>query len=268
MELTPRLRWAATDTLTLVGRQLTRVRRHPGELAGAFIFPAILVLLFGYIFGSAVTVPGGGDYREYLLPGLFGMSALTSMMTTMLMTATDAGRGVMDRFRSMPTARSAVPIAQALYDVQLGLVSMAIMSLIGLVVGWSPHRGVLPTVGAYALIMLLRSALSWAGVWLGLVVKNEEAADQLGPLVLPISMTSNSFVPTDHMPGWLQVVCDWNPVSALVAALRDLFGDPGAPGAHAAWPEAHPVLTTFLWTGLIYAVFVPLAVREIGRAHV
>lgn len=254
-----RLRWGFQDGITLVGRQLMRVRRHPGELIGALVFPALMVVMFGYVFGSAITVPGGGNYREYLMPGLFGMTALTAVMGTMMLTATDASRGVMDRFRSMPVVRSAVPIAQAAFDVVGGIISMTIMTVLALLVGWSPHLGVLRTVAAFGLIMLMRSALSWVGIYIGLVVKNEQTADQLVPLVFPISMTSNSFVPTDHMPAWLRAVSDWNPVSALVAALRDLFGNPGT--AHPAWPEQHAVLVTLLWSALLFAVFVPLSVR-------
>ena len=257
-----RTRWGLQDGLTLVGRQLLRVRRHPGELIGALVFPALMVVMFGYVFGSAITVPGGGNYREYLMPGLFGMTALTAVMGTMMLTATDASRGVMDRFRSMPVVRSAVPVAQATYDVVGGLIAMSIMGVLALVVGWSPHRGIALTAAGFGLIVLMRSALSWVGIYLGLVVKNEETADQLVPLIFPISMTSNSFVPTEHMPAWLRAISDWNPVSALVAALREMFGNPGAGTAHAAWPEAHPVLTTLFWSALLFAVFVPLSVRS------
>ncbi len=258
-----RARWGAQDCLTLVGRQAMRIRHQPGELVGALVFPALLVVMFGYIFGSAITVPGGGNYREYLMPGLFGMTALTSVMATMTLTATDASRGVMDRFRSMPVVRAAVPVAQAVFDVTSGVISMVIMTALALVVGWSPHRGVLHTAAAFGLLMLMRSALSWAGIYLGLVVKNEETADQLVPLIFPISMTSNSFVPTDHMPAWLRAISDWNPVSALVAALRDLFGNPGATAR--AWPEQHAVLTTLIWSAVLLAVFVPLSVRSYRR---
>lgn len=256
-----RVRWGISDTLVLIGRQLMRVRRHPGELVGALVFPALMVVMFGYIFGSAIKVPGGGNYREYLMPGLFAMTALTSVMATSVLTATDAARGVMDRFRSMPVVRSAVPFAQAGFDITGGIIATTIMATLALVVGWSPHRGPAMTAAGFGLIMLMRCALSWAGIYLGLVVKNEETADQLVPLIFPISMTSNSFVPTDNMPVWLRAISDWNPISALVAALRELFGNPGAPTASAAWPEAHPIMVTLGWSALLFAVFVPLSVR-------
>ncbi|MFI0408970.1 ABC transporter permease [Actinomadura sp. 3N508] len=263
-----RLYWTLTDGLTLIGREFARLRREPGELIGALIFPATMVVLFGYVFGSAIAVPGGGNYREYLMPGLFAMVTFTATMAVTLRVATDASRGVMDRFRSMPVARSAVPFGQTGAEILSGILGMAIMAGAGLLVGWRAHGGVWPTVEAFGLLALMRYALSWAGCYLGLVVKNEQTADQLIPLVFPVTMLSNSFVPTGGMPTVLQVIADWNPVSALTAACRDLFGNPGAPaagpGADPAWPLAHPVAATLGWSVLL-AVFVPLSVRTYQR---
>src|SRR5205814_196168 len=131
-----RLRWTTLDGLTLVGREVSHIRRAPGELVGAIIFPALMVLMFGYVFGSAISVPGGGNYREYLMPGLFAMVAFTAVMSTTMTVATDAARGVMDRFRAMPVARSAVPLGWTGSDVLLGLVGTVMMVICGLAVGW------------------------------------------------------------------------------------------------------------------------------------
>jgi ABC-2 type transport system permease protein len=248
-----RLRWTFADGLTLVGRELGRLRQEPGELVAALIFPAVMVVLFGYVFGSAIQVPGGGDYREYLMPGLFSMVTFSSLM------------GVMDRFRSMPMARLAVPFGQTGADLLTGLLMLAIMVGAGLLVGWQPHRGLIPTAQAFLLMMVLRYALSWAGVYVGLVVRNDQVADQLVPLFLPFTMLSNSFVPTDGMPGWLRFLADWNPVSALTAASRELFGNPGATSGDVAWPLAHPVAAVLLWSAALLVVFVPLSVRAYER---
>ncbi|MFC6880986.1 MULTISPECIES: ABC transporter permease [Actinomadura] len=263
--LAGRLRWTAADGLTLVGREFSRLRQEPGELVGQLVFPAIMVVLFGYVFGSAIKVPGGGDYREYLMPGLFAMVTFTALMGVTMRIATDASRGVMDRFRSMPMARSAVPFGQVGADVPTALLAMLIMALIGLLVGWQPHRGALPTAEAFALLLLMRYALCWVGCYVGLVVKNEQTADQLVPLVFPVAMLSNSFVPTGGMPAWLQSIADWNPVSALTAACRDLFGNPGAPTGDLAWPIAHPATAVLLWSVGLLIVFVPLSVRTFQR---
>ncbi|MBT2211991.1 MULTISPECIES: ABC transporter permease [Actinomadura] len=260
-----RLRWTLTDGLTLVGREVGRIRQEPGELVAALIFPAIMVVLFGYVFGSAISVPGGGNYREYLMPGLFAMVTFTSTMAVTMRVATDASRGVMDRFRSMPMARSAVPFGQTGADILSGVLAMVIMAAAGLLVGWRAHRGIVPTAEAFLLLALMRYALGWAGCYLGLMVRNEQTADQLIPLVFPVTMVSNSFVPTGGMPAALQAIADWNPVSALTAACRQLFGNPGAPAGDPAWPVAHPVLASVLWSVALLAVFMPLSVRTYQR---
>ncbi|HZE33000.1 MAG TPA: ABC transporter permease [Actinoallomurus sp.] len=257
-----RIRWGLLDGTTVVWRNLAQLKSQPGELIGALVFPAIMIVLFGYVFGSAIRVPGGGNYREYLLPGLFAMTALTSLMGTMMAVATDASKGVMDRFRSMPMARSAVPFGQVGADIIIGVVGMVILVGCGLAVGWRVHHGILSALAAFGLLILLRYALSWAGVFFGLLVKNEETADQLVPLIFPFSMLSNSFVPTAGMPAWLRAISEWNPVSAVVAACRGLFGNPGAPAGHVALPLQHPVIASLVWSAALLVIFVPLAVHR------
>lgn len=262
--LLDRLRWTVQDGLTMIGRRLVQIRHTPGELIAALIFPIVMIVLFGYVFGSAIQVPGGGNYREYLMPGLFAMATFAGVMGNVMMVAADVSRGVMDRFRSMPIARWAVPFGQSGADLLISVLTTGMMVVCGLAVGWRAHEGIGRTLAAFALILLMRFALGWVGIWIGLTVKSEEAADQMMPLVFPVTMLSNTFVPTDGMPGWLQTVCDWNPVSALVAALRDLFGNPGA-GAGDAWPLQHPILACFGWSLFLLAVFVPLSIRAYAR---
>jgi ABC-2 type transport system permease protein len=259
------VRWAFADGLALVGRELERLRREPGEIVAALVFPVVMVVLFGYVFGSAIEVPGGGDYREYLMPGLFSMVAFTSVQGVMTRTAADASRGVMDRFRSMPTARLAMPFAHTGADSVVGVPFLAIMAGTGLLVGWRPHLGLASTVEAFLLIALLRYALSWVGVQVGLMARDERVVAQLAPLLLPVTMLSNAFVPTGGMPGWLRFLADWNPVSALTAASRELFGNPGLPSGDVAWPQAHPVAAVLLWSAALLAVFVPWSARTFTR---
>ncbi|MFE9066538.1 ABC transporter permease [Streptomyces violaceusniger] len=182
------------------------------------------------------------------------------------MVGRESSRGVMDRFRSMPMARLAVPFGHTGADSLIGLPLLAAMVGTGLLVGWQPHRGLIPAVEAFLLMMLLRYALSWAGAYVGLLAKNEQTVAQLVPLFLPITMMSNAFVPTDGMPHWLRFLADWNPVSALTAAARDLFGNPGmSTSGHTAWPLTHPVAAVLLWAAALLAVFVPLALRAYLR---
>ena len=241
--LISRIRWALTDGMIVAWRDLRHLKYQPGELVGALAFPAILVLLFGYVFGSAISVPGG-DYRAYLMPGLFAMAAFTGVIATTVIVAGDAAKGVMDRFRSMPMARVAVPFGQTGADLLAGTVAQAGMVACALAVGWRTHASVADILTAAGLLVLLRYAVSWVGVLIGLSVRNEETADRLVPLIFPITMISNTFVPTAHMPAWLRAISDWNPVSALVAALRHLLGGAAAPVAPGAWPLTHPVLAT------------------------
>jgi len=262
-----RLKWTLKDGATVVGRDLGHLRREPGQLIAALLFPAILVLLFGYIFGSAIKVPGGGNYREYLMPGLFAMTAVTGIIGTTLGIAADVSKGVMDRFRSMPMARSAVPFGQTGSDILVGIIGLVIMAGCGLAVGWRAHNGFWQTLAGFALLISARYAISWGGVLLGLSVKSEETADQLVPLVFPITMIGNAFVPTTGMPTWLRIISEWNPVSALTGACRQLFGNPGAHIGHGALPLQHPIAATLIWIAVLLALFVPLSVRKYGTKN-
>jgi ABC-2 type transport system permease protein len=254
-----------TDSWILVRRELWHLKAQPGQLVGALVFPAAMVVLFGYVFGSAIGVPGSTNYREYLMPGLFSMISVMSIMLSAMAVAGDKQKGVMDRFRSMPMARLAVPFGQAGADGLIGLVQIAIMAGCGLVVGWRAHAGLGHTLGALGLIVVFRAAMTWIGIYLGLAVKNEKSIDTFGPLMFPVTMIGNTFVPTGHMPAWLRTLADWNPISALTEASRRLFGNPGAGLGH-AWPLHHPVLATLGWSLILLAVFVPLAVRRFRAA--
>ncbi|SFQ07189.1 ABC-2 type transport system permease protein [Amycolatopsis arida] len=266
LDRTGALRAALGDEFTVLSRNLLKLRHHPGQIVATFAFPLISVILFGYVFGSAIPIPGGGNYREYLMPGLFVMGVVFGLMGSLTVIAKDNGLGVMDRFRSMPMARSAVPFGQTAADLIVAAGSLLIMAGCGLLFGWRAHNGLGATLGAFGLLLLLQYAVSWVGVYLGSLIKDEETAAKIGPLVMPVTMISNVFVPTDGMPAVLRAVADWNPVSAAVAACRELFGNPGLPGGDVPWPLAHPVAATIGWSVLLLVIFVPLAVRRFRTA--
>lgn len=255
---------ALGDGWVIVRRDLAHYRYAPTELVGHLAFPVVMVILFGYILGSAIQVPGG-NYREYLMPGLFVFGQVTVAASAAVATADDTARGVMDRLRAMPIARFAVPSGRAGAEVATGILGLAALAVCGLIVGWQPHRGPAYTTAAFALLLLMRYAMSWVGVYLGLLVKNPGTADSLVPLTFPIAMLSNALVPTDGMPGWLQTIANYNPVSCLTQAVRELFGNPTVPAE--AWPLQHPVIATLAWTLIILAVFVPLATHRYRTAH-
>jgi ABC-2 type transport system permease protein len=220
---------------TVTGRDLAHWARQPATLVLNLAFMVMVVLLFGYLFGGAMTVPGGGSYREFLMPGMFALSMLFGVESTMAAVTTDAARGVTDRFRAMPMARSAVVAGRSAAD----------------------------TLAAVGLLLLLRFALIWVGVYLGLLVRNPEAVVAVQILVWPLGFLSNAIAPTATMPGWLGAVAEWNPLSATVAATRELFGNPGWGGA--SWADQHALLLAVAWPLLILAVFLPLAVHRWQR---
>jgi ABC-2 type transport system permease protein len=254
------------DSLTLVERKLLQLRHQPGTIVAMLLVPAAMVVLFGYVFGSAIRVPGGGNYREYLMPGLFVMTSMFALSAAMVDVAADRGRGVTDRLRSMPTSRMAAPFGQTGADAVTGLCGLAILLVCGLAVGWRAHDGLGRAAAAIGVLVLFRYTMSWVGTYLGLLLPSEQVADSLSPLTLPLSMLSNAFVPTDGMPAWLRAICEWNPISAAVAACRSLFGNPGMPAAGGSWPLSHPLAASLLWAAALLAVFVPLSVRRCARA--
>ena len=262
--VTTGLRWNVSDVLTVTGRHLLRLKHAPGLIVGSLMFPLAFVVLFGFVFGSAIPIDGGVNYREYLIPGLMVMTIFTGIMATMIAVAKDNTLGVMDRFRSMPVARSSILIGQTLADLISTTVVLGFMMVCGLVVGWRVHTGLLSFLAAYGVLLLLQFAASWVGVYLGTIVKDVETAGKLGPLIMPLTMISNVFVPTGNMPVVLRAISDWNPVSSGVAAARQLFGNGGPAPADAAWPLTHPVLATVLWSLLLLAIFAPLSVRRFG----
>ncbi|MEO6629267.1 MAG: ABC transporter permease [Aquihabitans sp.] len=262
-----RLHWTVADAWTVMRRNLDRLRSQPGAVAAELMFPAIMILLFGYVLGSAISVPDGGNYRLYLLPGLFAMTAVSGGMSTMISVAADAGRGVMDRFRTMPMARSAVLVGQTGADIVIGVVGITVMAVFGLIIGWHPTNGIGPAAFAFGLLIAFRYTASWGGSLLGLTL-SEKTADEIIPLLFPITMLSNAFVPTGNMPTVLRVMAEWNPVSALVSASRELFMGPNSvvTGAEVALPLRHPIVTTLLWIIALLVTFVALSVRRYRAA--
>jgi ABC transporter DrrB family efflux protein len=223
--------------------------------------PLIFVLLFVYVFGSAIKVPGGGNYHEYLIGGMFGMALVGTAQGTAVGVSTDMATGLIDRFRSLPISRSAVLAGRVIADLLTEVIAILVLVITGLAVGWRIHSGVGHALLAFGLCLLIAFAMTWVGACAGMLVKNPEAAAAVGFIFfLPLVFVSNTFVPTQGMPAWLRVVADWNPVSAVASSCRDLFGNPNPSSNIAAWPMQHPELATVLWSIGLLAVFAPLAV--------
>jgi len=172
---------------------------------------------------------------------------------------------VVDRFRSLPITRAAIPFGQATATSVYGLASFVLMGLCGLAVGWRIDRGAGDALAALGLLVAFQFAMTWVGMYLGLVIGSEETASQASILIFPVTMLSNVFVPTAGMPAWLRAIADWNPVSALAAAVRHLFGNPTVP-AGGVWPLEHPITASLIWTAVLLAVFVPLCSARYARS--
>jgi len=258
-----RLRWAAVDGWTITRRDLAHWARQPGLVAVGLLFPVMIVLMFGYLFGGGISVPGGGNYREFLMPGMFAMTMVFGIEATFTAVSTDAARGVTDRFRSMPMAGSAVVVGRSAADMLNSVAGLAVMAACGLAVGWQWHNGVGDALLAFGLLLLLRFALLWMGIYLGLAVGNPEALMAVQILVWPLGFLSNIYASPESMPGWLGAVAEWNPISATVAAARELFGNPGHGGD--SWVADHALLMAVVWPALFLAIFVPLSIRRYRR---
>ncbi|GAA0946067.1 ABC transporter permease [Pseudonocardia zijingensis] len=260
------LGWLAADSATLARRYLTHLRHQPAEIANAIGFPILMVLMFAFLLGGMMTVPGGGDYRQALLPGLFTLTMLFGLSTTMIAVVTDAQRGITDRFRSMPMAHGAVLIGRAVADLVVSAIALGVLLLVALAVGWRADGGAGAVVAAIGLLLLLRLALLWVGIYLGLLVRTPGAVTAVQVFEWPFAFLSGLFVAPASMPAVVSAVAEWNPISSTAAATRELFGNPGWGGE--SWVAQHPVLMAVVWPLLIIAVFGPLSVhryREMSR---
>ncbi|MGW3013710.1 ABC transporter permease [Streptomyces sp. NPDC001219] len=255
--------WAVADCLTIVRRDLTHLVMQPVILVWQLGYPIVSVLLFVYVFGSAMDVGGGADYATFALPGMFTMTMSFGFMNTAVAVAAEREKGVTDRFRSLPMAQSAVVSGRGVSDVISASVDLVVLAVIAVAVGWRSHGGPAATLAAFGLLLLLRFALIWVGVYLGLLVPGQETAGGLYAVAFPFGMISSVFTPPSMMPDWLGTLAMWNPVSSTAGAVRELFGNPATTGG--SWVEQHPLLMAVLWPAVLTAVFLPLAVRRFRR---
>ncbi|TDP91137.1 ABC transporter permease [Labedaea rhizosphaerae] len=259
------LRFAVTDGWTITRRDLLHWRRAPSIAVITLLFPVLLLLMFSYLLGGGMAVPDGGDYREFLVPGMAAMVMLFGLETTFTSVATDATRGITDRFRSLPMSPSAVVLGRAGADLLQSLATIAVLIGAGLLVGWRWHNGLGPALGALAMLILLRIALLAVGIFLGLLAADPQAVVAMQILVWPFGFLSNVFTSPATMPGWLGTIADANPVSATVAAVRELCGNPGWPGT--SWFAENATLLAVVWPLVLLAIFFPLAVRRYQRLN-
>jgi ABC-2 type transport system permease protein len=255
----------AQDTMALTGRHMRHIARVPEKLIGVTVGPVVLVLVFGYLFGSAMSVPGV-NYREYIMAGIFTQVMFSAVGTTAAGVSADLNNGLVDRFRSLPMSRFAVLLGRTVSDLLMTALSCVVMAVVGALIGWRAHHGVLKIVAGFALLLLLGFTMCWLGALLGLVVRSPEAVNSVAMLLtMPFIFLSNAFVPLNGLPRWLQVLAEWNPISAVVASCRRLWGNQAQATEH-AFPTDHPVFVSCVVLGVMLALVVPLAARAYQRA--
>ena len=257
---------AIKDGLIITKRQLLQLSRVPEVLIFSTIQPVMFVLLFRYVFGGAIDTPGT-DYVQFLMPGIFVQTVAFTLATTSVGLAMDMTKGLIDRFRSLPIARSAVILGRTLGDATLNIVVLLVMAITGVVVGWRPSSGIVSILAGFLLLMLFGYAMSWIGILIGLSVRDARTANNLVFLIVfPMTFLSNAFAPTTAMPRVLQYFAEWNPVSTMVAACRELFGLENAFGVTAgSFPSENPVLMSLVYIAIIMAILVPVSVAKYTR---
>ncbi len=256
------------DTWVIARRGLTHLVRQPEQLTDATIQPVMFVLLFAYVFGGAIAVPGGGEYREFLMGGIFAQTVVFTAFGVALSLATDRKNQAIDRFRSLPIARGAVLGGHALTNLLKSMLPIVLMSLCGLAIGWRIHSSIADAILGYALLLGFSFAMIWVGILLGSVIATPEGVTGTGFVVLfPLTFMASTFVPTRTMPGLLRVVAEWNPVTTLSDAARILFGNPNTPVvAEDPWSIQHPIAYSVIWIVAIIVISAPLAVRAYEKS--
>jgi ABC transporter DrrB family efflux protein len=257
----------ASDGLTIAKRNVIKIKRVPDLIVFTILSPIMFVLLFAYVFGSAIDIPGM-SYQEFLIAGIFTQTVIFGSTWTGLGMVEDLQKGIIDRFRSLPMAPSAVLVGRTTSDVLINVVSLIVMSLTGLVVGWRINTSLGEAAAGYLLLLLFAYALSWVMAVVGMWIRTPEVFNNASFMVIfPLSFIANTFVDPSSMPPLLRTIAEWNPMSALTQAVRELFGNtnPMMPPPE-VWPLQNPILASLLWTALMLIVFVPLAIRRYQKA--
>jgi ABC-2 type transport system permease protein len=255
---------AIRDTYVITRRQLLLLTRVPEVLIFSTIQPVMFVLLFRYVFGGSINTGQPGGYVQLLMPGIFVQTVAFTLAGTASGLAEDMKKGLIDRFRSLPISQSALVIGRTLGDSLLNIVVLTVMGIAGYVVGWRPTTGIAHVALGFLFLLLFGYALSWVGALVGLSASDARVVQNVSFIVtFPLTFLSNAFAPTTGMPRVLQYFAEWNPVSTMVAACRQLFGLKNQFGATAgSYPSEHPLTTSLFYIVVIMVIFMPLALRK------
>jgi ABC-2 type transport system permease protein len=250
---------------TIVWRNLIHIKRMPEMLLDVTVQSVMFVLLFAYVFGGSIAVEGS-NYREFLLPGIMVQTMVFSSAIVAMGLTNDLQKGIVDRLKSLPISRASVLVGRSISSLIHSSIGIAVMGVTGLLVGWRIRTDVVDATLGFLLLLLFGFAMIWLGIWVGSLMRTVEAVQGLMFTVMfPLTFVANTFAPTENMPEWLRTIAEWNPVSSLTQACRELWGNAPAAPADAAWPLQHPILMSVGWTVLLTAIFAPLALKAFRR---
>ncbi len=254
---------ALRDGSLLTGRELRHWARQPATPIFGTLFQIMLLLMFAFLFGGAIDLPGGGDYTSFLLPGMLALTMLFGLEGTMTAIGADTKKGITDRFRSMPISSAGVVLGRAGADLAVSVLNLVVLLIGGLLIGWRVTGGPGGALLAVLLLLWLRFAFLWVGIFLGLTFRSEGASMAVQILVWPLGFLSNAFVSPETMPGWIAAVSNVNPISATATAVRELFGNPT--GATGGFFADNALALAVAWPLLLTLVFLPLSARAYRR---
>ncbi len=253
------------SSMLVVRRNLIHIKRMPELLLDVTIQPVMFVLLFAFVFGSSIAVPGT-NYRQFLVPGIMAQTIVFASFVVAIGLTADLDKGIVDRLKSLPISRSSVLVGRSISSLIHASIGISVMALTGLLIGWRVHTDVARGVLGFALLLLFGFAMIWLGIWVGSIMRSVESVQGfMFTVMFPLTFVANTFAPTATMPGWLRMLAEWNPVSALTQSLRELWGNGPDALPTAAWPLHHPELMTVAWSALFTVVFAPLAVSAFRR---
>lgn len=253
----------ARQVSAVLRRHLLVLRHSPAVAGTTLLGPVALVIMFGYVFGGAIAGADVTSYRSNLIAGALVLTAGTSLVIIAADTARDVSDGLTPRVVTMPVSRLAILLGATIAQLFVAALLYVVMLSVGLLTGWRWQAGLPAAIAGLALLILFGYALSWLGIHLGLMIRDEQVIQQLATLILGSVLFSNAMVPVDTMPAVPRAIAEWNPFSAVVLALRVQFGT--ATPADGPWPLAHPAIATIGWALLILLAFVPLATRKLSR---
>jgi len=254
------------QSLIMVKRNLIHTKRMPEMLSDVTIQPIMFVLLFAYVFGASISPAPGFGYKEWLLPGIMAQTITFASFVVATGITADLDKGIIDRFRSLPIARSSVLIGRSLAGLLHSSIGVAVMALTGLAIGWRIHTNVGKAIAAFALILLWGFAMIWFGILVGSLMRSVEAVNGvMFSTMFPVTFLANTFAPTANMPTWLRVIAEWNPISSLTQAMRELWGNGPNAGASSQWPLQHSIVMTIVWSLALAALIAPFALRAYNR---